>query len=45
MKKIILSALALTAFTFTANAQTPDLKLGAKAGVNFANLNGGESMI
>ncbi|TDS65042.1 porin family protein [Myroides indicus] len=44
MKKIILSALALTAFTFTANAQTPDLKLGAKAGVNFANLNGGESM-
>jgi hypothetical protein len=35
MKKIILSAAALFAFGF-ANAQ--DLKFGAKAGVNFANL-------
>lgn len=38
MKKIILSAIALAAFSFAAQAQTPDLKLGAKAGVNFANL-------
>ena len=38
MKKIILSAIALGAFSFAAQAQTPDLKLGAKAGVNFANL-------
>ncbi|MDR2221921.1 MAG: PorT family protein [Flavobacteriaceae bacterium] len=38
MKKIVLSVLAIGAFAFTANAQTPDIKLGAKAGVNFSNL-------
>lgn len=38
MKKIILSTMAVAAFSITAHAQTPDLKLGAKAGVNFANL-------
>lgn len=38
MKKTILTIMALGAFSFAAQAQTPDLKLGAKAGVNFANL-------
>ncbi|MDR0230220.1 MAG: PorT family protein [Flavobacteriaceae bacterium] len=38
MKKIVLSVLAVGAFTFTTNAQTPDIKFGAKAGVNFSNL-------
>lgn len=38
MKKIILSVLAVVAISLQAQAQTPDFKLGAKAGVNFANL-------
>lgn len=43
MKKIILSAIALGAFSFAAQAQTPDLKLGAKAGVNLANITNAEA--
>ncbi|MEC4116191.1 porin family protein [Myroides phaeus] len=43
MKKITLSLLAAIAFGFTANAQTPDVKIGAKAGVNFANLSNAEN--
>lgn len=42
MKKIILTIMALASFSFAAQAQTPDLKLGAKAGVNFANLSNSE---
>lgn len=42
MKKIIFSIMALGAISFAAQAQTPDLKLGAKAGVNFANLSNSE---
>lgn len=38
MKKLILSTIALGALSLGAYAQTPDLKLGAKAGVNFANI-------
>jgi len=38
MKKITLSLIAALAIGFTANAQTPDVKLGAKAGLNISNL-------
>lgn len=41
MKKIILSAVALAAFSFTAQAQ--EMKFGAKAGVNFANVSGDDA--
>lgn len=41
MKKITLSLLAAMAFGFTANAQTPDVKIGVKAGLNFTTLTGG----
>ncbi|MGL5274513.1 Outer membrane protein beta-barrel domain-containing protein [Myroides marinus] len=40
MKKIILSALVLCAFSFNANAQKPELKLGAKAGLNVSSISG-----
>lgn len=43
MGKIIFSIMALGAISFTAQAQTPDLKLGAKAGLNFANLTNAEA--
>lgn len=42
MKKIFLSVLAVVALSLQAQAQTPDFKLGAKAGVNFANLSNAE---
>lgn len=37
MKKIIFTVLAAAAFSTVASAQTPDVKIGAKAGVNFSN--------
>lgn len=40
MKKNILSALVLCAFSFNANAQKPELKLGAKAGLNVSSISG-----
>ncbi|SDH51209.1 porin family protein [Myroides phaeus] len=40
MKKITLSLLAALAFSFTANAQTPDVKIGVKGGLNIATLTG-----
>jgi len=40
MKKITVSVLALFAFAGATYAQTPDLKLGAKAGLNITNLSG-----
>ncbi|MTG98868.1 MULTISPECIES: porin family protein [Myroides] len=43
MKKITLSLVAALAIGLTANAQTPDVKIGAKAGVNFANINGSDA--
>ncbi|MFK7746865.1 MAG: porin family protein [Kordia sp.] len=36
MKKILLTTIVLISYTFTANAQ--DIKYGAKAGLNFSNL-------
>lgn len=38
MKKIILSSILFATLIFSANAQTPDVKLGAKGGVNFSNI-------
>lgn len=38
MKKITLSLLAIFAFSAAAVAQTPDIKLGAKAGLNISTL-------
>ncbi len=38
MKKITLSLLAVFAFSGAALAQTPDIKLGAKAGLNISNV-------
>ncbi|WP_010255134.1 porin family protein [Myroides injenensis] len=43
MKKITLSIVAALAFGFAANAQTPDVKFGAKAGLNIANLTGSDA--
>lgn len=40
MKKVILTAIVLTMFSLTGNAQV--FKLGVKAGPNFANLTGGD---
>lgn len=42
MKKFIFSVFAFGAFTFGTYAQTPDIKLGAKAGANFANITDGD---
>lgn len=41
MKKLLLSAVALAAFSFTAQAQ--EMKFGVKAGVNFANFGGSDA--
>ncbi|QLE00464.1 PorT family protein [Galbibacter sp. BG1] len=41
MKKLFLTALALTAFAISANAQ--DFKIGAKAGLNIAHLRGDDA--
>lgn len=38
MKKVILSALVVCAFSFQAQAQKPELKLGAKVGLNVSSL-------
>ncbi|MDM1398136.1 porin family protein [Myroides odoratimimus] len=38
MRKITLSLVAALAIGFSANAQTPDVKIGAKAGLNVSNL-------
>lgn len=38
MKKIILSSILFATLAFSANAQVPDIKLGAKGGVNFSNI-------
>lgn len=38
MKKIILTSIVFAALAFSAKAQTPDIKLGAKGGVNFSNI-------
>ncbi|WP_026038885.1 porin family protein [Myroides injenensis] len=38
MKKITLSLVAALAFGFAANAQTPDIKFGAKGGLNVSNI-------
>ncbi|WP_408582810.1 outer membrane beta-barrel protein, partial [Myroides odoratimimus] len=38
MRKITLSLIAALAIGFSANAQTPDVKIGAKAGLNVSNL-------
>lgn len=43
MKKTLLTVLALGAMSFSANAQKPDLKLGAKAGLNISSLSSGDS--
>ncbi|MBW3519424.1 porin family protein [Flavobacterium sp. NKUCC04_CG] len=42
MKKTIFSLMAFTAFSSAIYAQTPDIKIGAKAGVNFANVTDGD---
>ncbi|WP_430613670.1 porin family protein [Flavobacterium sp. JP2137] len=42
MKKTIFSLMAFAAFTSATYAQTPDIKIGAKAGVNFANVTDGD---
>ncbi|MDR0196475.1 MAG: PorT family protein [Myroides sp.] len=38
MKKTTLSLVAVLALGFTANAQTPDVKIGVKGGLNISNL-------
>lgn len=38
MKKTTLSLIAALALSFTANAQTPDVKIGVKGGLNVSNL-------
>ena len=38
MKKIILSSILFATLIFSVNAQSPDIKLGAKGGVNFSNI-------
>ncbi|ALU28106.1 porin family protein [Myroides odoratimimus] len=38
MRKITLSLVAALAIGFSANAQTPDVKIGAKGGLNISNL-------
>ncbi|HLW14891.1 MAG TPA: porin family protein [Flavobacteriaceae bacterium] len=38
MKKIVLTSILFASLIFTANAQVPDVKLGAKGGVNFSNI-------
>lgn len=38
MKKITMSLLAIFAFSGAALAQTPDIKIGAKAGLNISNI-------
>jgi hypothetical protein len=43
MKKTTLSLIAALAIGFTANAQTPDVKLGAKGGLNISNLTNTEN--
>lgn len=43
MRKITLSLVAALAIGFSANAQTPDVKIGAKGGLNIANLNGSDT--
>ncbi|MCS4238371.1 hypothetical protein M2306_001516 [Myroides gitamensis] len=43
MKKITMSLLAIFAFSGAALAQTPDIKLGAKAGLNISNLSGADN--
>lgn len=40
MKKITFTIIACTLFSAVIYAQTPDIKIGAKAGVNFANFSG-----
>lgn len=42
MKKTIFTLMAFTAFSSVIYAQTPDVKIGVKAGVNFANLTDGD---
>lgn len=42
MKKITFTLLACTLFSGAIYAQTPDVKIGAKAGVNFAKLTDGD---
>ncbi len=43
MKKITFTLMACTLFSAAIYAQTPDIKIGAKAGVNFSNFSGGEA--
>ncbi|WP_410877791.1 porin family protein [Myroides sp. DW712] len=43
MKKITMSLLAIFAFSAVTVAQTPDIKLGAKAGLNMSNLSGADN--
>ncbi|MCO6148474.1 porin family protein [Flavobacterium sp. NRK1] len=40
MKKILLSAAAVIAFSFAAQAQSEEIKFGVKAGANFTNFGG-----
>ncbi|MFD0701261.1 porin family protein [Myroides pelagicus] len=42
MKKLTYTLVAILALGFTANAQTPDVKFGAKTGLNVSNLSGAE---
>jgi len=47
MKRIILSLIAVLALSLTTSAQTPEIKYGAKAGLNISNItntNGGSSL-
>lgn len=38
MRKIVLTSILFASLIFSANAQVPDVKLGAKGGVNFSNI-------
>lgn len=38
MKKIVLTSILFATLIFSAKAQTPDIKLGAKGGVNISNI-------
>lgn len=44
MKKFTLSLLAIFAMSTTAFAQTPDIKIGAKAGLNISNISGADNV-
>ncbi|MEK6494635.1 porin family protein [Myroides odoratimimus] len=44
MKKITLSLIAVLAISLTANAQKPDVKIGAKTGLNVSNLTNSDGL-